>query len=156
MHGSPRTHTSMGSGTCNKVDSMSGIWLCLAVGGWNVVGGGWWRTVCVLGSWWMDPPLRGRWDLKGDREMEALRERAGTAQRSVRRLMERPWGSSERHKAHRRGVKQTRRGGGSQAAGAGAETACLICFTPPCSLNMIKWCQRTRSRFMRNYWMIFF
>lgn len=42
--------------------------------------------------------------------MEALRERAGTAQRSVRRLMERRRGSSERHEAHRRGVTQTRRG----------------------------------------------
>lgn len=43
----------------------------------------------------MDPPLRGRWDLKGDREMEALRGRAADAQRSVRRLMERQQKSSE-------------------------------------------------------------
>lgn len=48
----------------------------------------------------MDPPLRGRWDLKGDREMEALRERAAAAQRSVRRLMERQQGSSKHYRAH--------------------------------------------------------
>lgn len=47
--------------------------------------------------------------------MEALRERAGTAQRSVRHLMERRRRSSERHKAHDRGATQTGRGGGSSA-----------------------------------------
>lgn len=40
-----------------------------------------------------------------------MRERAGTARRSVRHLMERWRGSSEHHEAHRSGATQTGAGG---------------------------------------------
>lgn len=73
-------------------------------------------------SWdhWMDPRLRGRWDLKGDREMEALRERAAAAQRSVRHLMERQQGSSKQCRAccsqRNTGGTQTYRQGGKSSS----------------------------------------
>lgn len=49
----------------------------------------------------MDPPLRERWDLKGNGETETRRVRVDAAQRSVRHLMERRGGSRKSCRAQR-------------------------------------------------------
>lgn len=91
-----------------EVDPKSWIWMQWAVrvgnGGqyvsWDRGG---WILHCGGDETWR---ATGRWRHWG---------RAGTAQRSVRHLMERRRRSSERHKAHYRGATQTRRGWGGGA-----------------------------------------